>query len=81
MTCTRCQGLMVDDQLFDMEGAYGEMWTTSRRCLNCGEVQDAVIAQHRRLQRAQVVRLSRGESDQREDDVDRESEACVRLAA
>lgn len=81
MTCTRCQGLMVDDQLFDMEGAYGEMWTTSLRCLNCGEVQDAVIAQHRLLQREKVVLLSRGKSDQRDDEVDRESEACMRLAA
>ena len=57
------------------------MWTTSWRCLNCGDVQDAVIAQHRLLQRAQVVRLSRGEPDQQDDEVDRESEACVRLAA
>ena len=81
MTCLRCQGLMVDDHLFDLEGAYGQLWTTSRRCLNCGEVQDAMIAQHRRLHGAQGVRRARRESDQREDAGAREPEACVRLAA
>jgi len=35
-TCTRCQGLMLEEQMIDMEGAYGEMWSTSSRCVNCG---------------------------------------------
>ena len=48
MTCSRCCGLMIETQVLDMEGAYGEMWVTSRRCVNCGYVHDAVIEQHRR---------------------------------
>jgi len=29
MTCSRCCGFMVEDHFLDLEGAYGEMWTTS----------------------------------------------------
>ncbi|MBX3325184.1 MAG: hypothetical protein U0223_07580 [Nitrospira sp.] len=47
MTCTRCQGLMLEEQMLDMEAAYGEMWSISSRCVNCGHRHDAVIQQHR----------------------------------
>lgn len=45
--CTRCQGLMVEDHFLDFEGTLGHMWTTSYRCMNCGNVHDGVIEQHR----------------------------------
>jgi len=45
--CTRCEGLMVEDHFLDFEGTVGHMWTTSHRCMNCGNVHDAVIEQHR----------------------------------
>ena len=47
MHCSRCQGLMRKDHLLDMEGGFGEMWAQSWRCVNCGAVHDAVIAQNR----------------------------------
>lgn len=47
MTCTRCQGLMLEEQMIDMEAAYGEMWSVSARCVNCGHRDDAVMQQHR----------------------------------
>jgi hypothetical protein len=47
MTCSRCQGFMIEDHFLDLKGACGEMWTTSWRCANCGRVHDAVIEQHR----------------------------------
>ncbi len=47
MTCTRCHGLMRDEHMIDMEAAYGEMWSVSSRCINCGHRHDAVIQQHR----------------------------------
>ena len=50
MTCSCCCGLMFETQVLDMEGAYGEMWAISWRCVNCGHVHDAVIEQHRRDQ-------------------------------
>ena len=45
--CTRCQGLMVEDHFLDFEGTVGHMWTSSYRCMNCGNVHDSVIEQHR----------------------------------
>ena len=47
MNCTRCQGLMLEEQIIDMEAAYGEMWSISSRCVNCGHRHDAVIQQQR----------------------------------
>ena len=49
MTCTRCEGLMLAEQMIDMEGGYGEMWSRSWRCVNCGHRDDAVIQHHRQL--------------------------------
>lgn len=81
MTCSRCQGLMVEDHLFDFEGTSGHMWTTSLRCMNCGHVHDAVMAQHRQLQQPKVVVVSRGEPDYQDDEVHLGAESFLRLAA
>jgi len=48
-TCTRCHGLMLEEQMIDMEGDYGEMWVRSWRCFNCGHRDDAVLQRHRQL--------------------------------
>lgn len=48
MTCSRCEGLMVGEYLFDRGGGCAERWATSWRCVNCGQRDDAVIRQHRR---------------------------------
>lgn len=54
MTCTRCQGLMLEEQMIDMEAGFGEMWSRSSRCINCGHRDDAVMQQHRQ-QHAKLV--------------------------
>ena len=55
MNCTRCQGLMLEEQMIDMEGGYGEMWSRSSRCVNCGHRDDAVMRQHRQLHAAPIT--------------------------
>jgi hypothetical protein len=55
MNCTRCQGLMLDERMIDMEGGYGEMWSVSTRCVNCGHRDDAVIQHHRQLSAKPVM--------------------------
>jgi len=55
MSCTRCQGLMLEEQMIDMEASYGEMWVCARRCVNCGYRQDAVLQQHRLAQAPQQL--------------------------
>ena len=47
MSCTRCQGLMLEEPMIDMEAGYGEMWSRSWRCFNCGHRDDVVIQHHR----------------------------------
>jgi uncharacterized Zn finger protein len=81
MTCSRCCGLMIETQVLDMEGAYGEMWATSRRCMNCGHVHDAVIEQHRRAQQQNVLMAPSGEPDYQDDQVHLGVESFLRRAA
>lgn len=47
MRCRRCQGLMVWDRFIDF-GQTDLLWAFACRCVNCGEVLDAVILAHRR---------------------------------
>jgi hypothetical protein len=44
MSCPRCAGLMVSIALVDWEGTYRH-WP-AHKCVCCGNVVDAVIAQH-----------------------------------
>lgn len=81
MTCSRCCGLMVDTQVLDMEGAYGEMWATSRRCVNCGHVHDAVIEQHRRTQQHNVLMFPSGEPAYQDDEANLGTASILRRAA
>ena len=54
-TCTRCHGMMMEEQMIDMEAGYGEMWSRSWRCFNCGHRDDAVIQHHRQLHAKSVA--------------------------
>ena len=55
MECIRCQGLMVEDQFFDFEGALGFMWMKGWRCMNCGHAADPVIEANHRLHEATML--------------------------
>lgn len=81
MTCTRCQGLMVEDHLFDLEGTFGHLWATGVRCMNCGHVDDGMIAQNRRLQQAKVPVVSSSASDYQDEEVHLGAESYLSLAA
>ena len=54
MNCSRCHGLMVEDDLIDLRESYLPMWAHGLRCVACGNVVDPVIARNRRRQRATV---------------------------
>ena len=81
MNCLRCRGLMIEDQFLDLEGAFGEMWATSFRCVNCGCVHDAVIEQHRQARHQKVLVTPSGEAEDQDDEVHLGAEAFIRLAA
>ncbi len=81
MTCSRCLGLMIEDQFLDLEGAYGEMWTTSLRCVNCGHIYDSVIEQNRQARQEKVLVFPSGEPEYQDDEVHLGAESIIRLAA
>ena len=81
MNCSRCRGLMIEDQFLDLEGAFGEMWATSLRCVNCGFVHDAVIEQHRQARQEKVLVSPSGAAEYQDDEVHLGAEAFIRLAA
>jgi len=48
MRCRRCQGFMIEDRFVHREHA-DTLEVVARRCINCGEILDAVIHHHRAL--------------------------------
>ena len=81
MTCSRCRGLMVEDQFLDFEGSYRQMWTTSLRCVNCGHVHDLVFEQNRLARQEKVLAFPSSEPDYQDEEVHLGSESFIRLAA
>lgn len=48
MTCERCNGLMVQEQICDLQGRSSSLCVASYRCLLCGDLVDALILEHRK---------------------------------
>jgi hypothetical protein len=72
---------MVGHHSLGMGSGFGEMWAHSLRCLNCGAVYDAVVAQNRlQLQEVVSAPLS-GAEDSEEEDIYLGAEAMIRPAA
>jgi len=54
MNCTRCQGLMVQERLWDLGGMSSSLRAQGYRCTICGDIVDTVILQNRRRSQAAV---------------------------
>ena len=50
MSCSRCNGCMVEDSLLDMEDSSGPMWLQANRCMNCGNVDESLLRRNRQTQ-------------------------------
>ncbi len=48
MTCERCNGLMVREQICDLQGQSSSLCIDGYRCLLCGDLVDALIREHRK---------------------------------
>jgi len=48
-TCTRCGGLLVGDYYKDVLATVSELESETMRCVQCGDVVDAVIRRNRHL--------------------------------
>lgn len=53
-SCARCGGLMVQEISFDLFNSTSESESTARRCVQCGDIIDAVILRNRH-QRAESM--------------------------
>lgn len=81
MTCTRCEGLMLEEHMIDLDGGYGEMWSRSWRCFNCGHRDDALIQQHRQRQARSIGVRTPAVTETEVVDLVWESESIGSLAA
>lgn len=46
--CQRCGGMLVVDHCLDLLSSTGQLEVTALRCVQCGDLIDPVILQHRR---------------------------------
>ena len=47
MQCDRCNGLMLEEQVLDLEGTAALRWTTVLRCVSCAHFIDPLMAANR----------------------------------
>lgn len=81
MNCSRCHGLMVKEHFLDLEGTYGHMWANGYRCMNCGNVHDPVIEQHRLTKVQPALALTNDEADHKQDELQTQVQPVVMRAA
>ncbi len=62
MKCTRCNGLMIADDLIDLQESYLPMWMCGWRCIACDNIVDPLINRHRMVQQAGASRLLKSEA-------------------
>jgi hypothetical protein len=72
---------MIEDHCLDFEGTHGHMWTTAHRCMNCGNVHDSVIEQHRLATPQPALVLASCALDYEADDCDEDIQPLVLRAA
>lgn len=81
MNCSRCHGLMVKEHFLDFEGTYGHMWANGYRCMNCGNVHDPVIEQHRHAKVQPVLVPSTSDENHKDEELVPEVHSVVLRAA
>jgi hypothetical protein len=57
MQCTKCEGLMVSDNLLDIKESAIPMWMKGWRCVSCGNIVDPLILKHRMSQQVGAPQL------------------------
>ena len=57
MKCTRCEGLIVVDNLVDLQESCVPMGMRGMRCGSCGNIVDPLILRHRMIQKSGAMRL------------------------
>lgn len=72
---------MVREHFLDFDGTIGHMWANGYRCMNCGNVHDPTIEQHRLDRSQQPLTIQNGEHESRKNDLIPESQTVMLRAA
>jgi hypothetical protein len=72
---------MVRDHFLDFDGTIGHMWANGYRCMNCGNVHDPIIEQHRLVRKQQALAIENSELESRKNDLIQESQTIIMRAA
>jgi hypothetical protein len=72
---------MIEDHCLDFEGTYGHTWAKAHRCMNCGNVYDSVIEQHRLAKPQPTLVLASGALEYEADDHDEDIQPVALRAA
>jgi len=59
VTCERCNGLMVREQIVDLQGQSSSLCIDGYRCLLCGDLVDATIFENRQRSLSGVETFNR----------------------
>jgi hypothetical protein len=81
MSCSRCHGLMVREHFLDFDGTIGHMWASGHRCMNCGNVHDPVIEQHRLARTPHMLGSPRSERYSTNHEFHTDAQSIIRPAA
>ncbi len=57
MYCMRCEGMMVQDELIDLQESSHPMRIQAWRCVSCGNLVDPLIMRHRMVQQTGALRF------------------------
>ena len=55
LICLRCGGLMVNEVSIDLWNSTSELECATKRCVQCGDIVDAVILRNRSLHRQSLA--------------------------
>lgn len=55
MNCPKCQGMLVQDLIYDVFESKGSLRSDAWRCISCGNVIDPVVLRNRSKQRIEPV--------------------------
>jgi len=72
---------MVREHFLDFEGTYGHMWASGYRCMNCGNVHDPLIKQHRLTKAQPKLMITNVEGGHEEDELLTDVHSVIMRAA
>lgn len=58
-SCKRCGGLFVEGYCLDVNNPEGQLWITTKKCIQCGNVIDPIILKNQEASRTHFPEAER----------------------